>query len=113
GRYYWEQIVAAAPGGTDPRASAFAWALTNDLGEINGVGLDRATGGQQFIDGPTGRLMDLSAMLGPFTIASTGLVDLGFGGLASAGIGALSPGAQYLAWTNLTATVTGTYSFNV
>ena len=113
GRFYWEQIVAVAPGGTDPRASAFAWALTNDVGEIDGVGLPRAAGSQQFVDGPTGRLLDMSAMLGPFTIAATGLVDLGFGGLASAGIGAVSQGTQYLTWTNLTATVTGTYSLNV
>jgi len=113
GRYYWEQIVAVAPGGTDPRASAFAWAISNALQEINGAGLNRATGAGHFIDGPTGRLLDLSAMLGPFTIAATGLVDLGFGGLASAGLGALSQGSQYLPWTNLTATVTGTYSFNV
>src|SRR5260370_15415541 len=55
----------------------------------------------------------MSAMLGPFTIASTGLVDIGFGGLASPGIGALSQNAQYLPWTNLTATMTGTYSFNL
>ena len=113
GRFYWVQIVAAAPGGTDPRASAFAWALSNYLGQIDGIGLPRAAGSQLFIDGPTGRLLDLGAMLGPFTIASNGLVDLGFGGLASAGIGAMSQGTQYLPWTNLTATVTGTYSFNV
>jgi len=80
---------------------------------VKGVGLPRAAGSQQFIDGPTGRLLDMSAMLGSFTVAATGLVDLGFGGLASAGIGALSLGAQYLPWTNLTSTVTGTYPFNV
>ena len=113
GRFYWLQIVAAAPGGNDPRASQFAWALSNNIGEINGVGLPRATGANHFIDGPTGRLLDMSAMLGPFTIASTGLVDIGFGGLASPGIGALSQNAQYLPWTNLTAAVTGSYSFSL
>src|SRR5260370_29043839 len=50
-------------------------------------------------------------MLGPFPIGSNGFVDLGFGGLGSPGIGALSQDAQYLPWTNLTAAVKGTYSF--
>jgi uncharacterized protein (TIGR03437 family) len=113
GRYHWLQMVAVAPGGNATRGSAFAWTITNDLGSIDTNGTQRGAGSNQFLDGPTGRLIDMSAMLGPFTTASNGYVDLTFGGLQSAGIGAMRSDAGALPWTNITSTVTGTYSLNI
>jgi hypothetical protein len=107
GRYHWLQLVSVSPGGNATRGSSFAWSLTNDLGSIDTNGTQRGAGSNQFLDGATGRLIDMSAMLGPFTTAGNGYVDLTFGGLSSAGIGVMRSDAAALPWTNITSAVTG------
>jgi len=106
-------LDAASPGGGGLRSSDFAWAIGNALQGFEGRGLARGSGWGQFIDGPTGRLLDLAVMLGPFSLNPDSTVDLGFGGLGSPGIGVLSASNSAMPWTNLTATATAHYSFNI
>jgi uncharacterized protein (TIGR03437 family) len=113
GRYWWLGLDADAPGSGGLRSSDFAWSIGNALQGFEGRGLARASGWGQFLDGPTGRLLDLSGMLGPFNVNPDSTVDLGFGGLGSPGIGVISASSSALPWTNLTATVTAHYSFNI
>src|SRR5579872_23745 len=114
GRYWWLQLNAAAPGGSgNVRGSAFAWSLTNALQGFEGNGSAKANGWGNFIDGPTGRLMDLAIGVGTFTVNADSTVALAFGGLSSPGIGAISASNAALPWTNLSATATANYSFNI
>ena len=114
GRYWWLQLNAASPsGGGGVRSSDFAWSLTNGLQLEEGRGLARASGSGLFIDGPTGRLLDLANMLGPFTISPDSTAALTFGGLSSPGIGVMAANNSSLPFTNLSATATGNYSFSV
>jgi uncharacterized protein (TIGR03437 family) len=113
GRYWWLQLDAASPGGGGLRSSDFAWAIGNALQGFEGRGLARGSGWGQFIDGPTGRLLDLAVMLGPFNVNPDSTVDLGFGGLGSPGIGVISASNSALPWTNLTPAATAHYSFNI
>jgi uncharacterized protein (TIGR03437 family) len=114
GRYWWLQLNAASPGGSgNLRGSAFAWALTNSLQGFEGHGSVKANGWGLFIDGPTGRLMDLAIGIGTFTVNSDSTVALAFGGLSSPGIGVISASNAALPWTNLSATATANYSFNI
>jgi len=76
GRYRWYQTNAASPGGGSVRSSDFAWTLGNALQGVEGRGLNRGSGWGQFIDAPTGRLMDLAVVLGGFTIHPDSTVDL-------------------------------------
>jgi hypothetical protein len=113
GRYWWLSLGAVAPGGANLRSSDFAWAIGNGLQGFEGRGLNRASGWAQFIDGPSGRLLDMAAMLGPFSLNADSTVDLTFGGLGSAGIGVISASNGVLPWTNLTPTATVNYSFSI
>jgi hypothetical protein len=114
GRYWWLQLNAAAPGGSgNLRGSAFAWSLGNALQGFEGNGSAKANGWGLFIDGPTGRLLDLAVGLGAFSVNPDSTVALAFGGLSSPGIGALSVSNAALPWTNLSATATANYSFNI
>ncbi len=109
GRYWWLQLGAAPPGGdAGQRASAFAWAISNAVQGGEGRGLARWSGWGQFIDGPTGRLLDFSNMLGPFAVNPDGRVDLGFGGRGGPGIGVISASNFALLWST---TSTTDYSF--
>jgi uncharacterized protein (TIGR03437 family) len=113
GRYWWLSVAAVAPGGANLRGSDFTWAIGNGLQGFEARGLNRASGWAQFIDGPTGRLLDMAAMLGPFSVNADSTVDLTFGGLGSAGIGVISASNGVLPWTNLTPTATVNYSFSI
>jgi uncharacterized protein (TIGR03437 family) len=114
GRYWWLQLNAGAPGGgAGLRGSDFGWSITNALQGEEGRGLLRASGWGLFMDGPTGRLIDFNSMLGPFTIASDSTAALAFGGLGSPGLGVMSATNNALPWTNLSATATNNYSFNI
>jgi uncharacterized protein (TIGR03437 family) len=114
GRYWWLQLNAGAPGGgAGLRGSDFGWSITNALQGEEGRGLLRASGWGLFLDGPTGRLIDFNSMLGPFTIAADGTATLAFGGLGSPGLGVMSATNSALPWTNLSATATNNYSFNI
>lgn len=114
GRYWWLQLNAASPGGTGGiRSSAYAWSLTNALQGFEGNGSLKANGWGQFIDGPTGRLLDLAVGIGAFTVNPDSTVALAFAGLSSPGIGAISASNAALPWTNLSATTIANYSFNI
>lgn len=113
GRYWWLQVGAITPGGANLRSSDYSWAIGNALQGVEGRGLARASGWGQFIDGPTGRLMDLSVMLGPFIVNADSTVDLAFAGLGSPGIGVLSASGSTLPWTNLAATATVNYVLSI
>ena len=113
GRYWWLQIGAAAPGGASLRSSDYAWTNGNVLGEVDGSGLARASGSVQFIDGPTGRLLDMAGMLGPLTVNPDSSVDLGFGGVGSPGIGVISASNSTMLWTSLSPTATVNYVLHV
>lgn len=114
GRYWWLGLNAASPGGSgNVRGSAFAWALGNSLQGFEGNGSAKANGWGLFIDGPTGRLMDIAIGIGAFTVSSDSTVALAFGGLSSPGIGVISASNNALPWTNLSATATANYSFNI
>jgi uncharacterized protein (TIGR03437 family) len=112
-RYWWLQIGAVTPGAANLRGSDYSWAIGNALQGFEGRGLARASGWGQFIDGPSGRLLDLAAMLGPFTINADSTVDLAFAGLASPGIGALSASGFALPFTNLGPAATGNYVLSI
>lgn len=113
GRYWWLQIGAVTPGAANLRGSDYSWAIGNALQGFEGRGLARANGWGQFIDGPTGRLLDLAAMLGPFTVNADSTVDLAFAGLASPGIGALSASGSVLPFTNLGPAATANYVLSI
>lgn len=114
GRYWWYQLNAASPaGGGGVRSSDFAWSLTNALQGVEGRGLSKGSGWGQFIDGPTGRLMDLSVVLGGLTIHPDSTLDMASAGLSTPGLGVISADSTVLPWTNLSATVTGNYSFSI
>jgi uncharacterized protein (TIGR03437 family) len=114
GRYWWLQLNAAAPGGSgNLRGSAFAWSLTNGLHGFEGNGAAKADGWGHFIDGPTGRLLDLAVGLGAFTVNPDSTVALAFGGLSSPGLGAIAATNAALPWTNLSASVITNFSFNI
>jgi uncharacterized protein (TIGR03437 family) len=113
GRYWWLQIGAVAPGGANLRSSDYSWAIGNALQGFEGRGLARASGWGQGIDGPTGRLLDLAAMLGPFTVNADSTVDLAFAGLSSPGVGALSASGSALPFTNLGAAATTNYVLSI
>jgi len=113
GRYWWLQIGATAPGGGTLRSSDYAWALGNALGGVEGRGLSRASGWVQFIDGPTGRLLDMAGMLGPLTVNPDSTVDLGFGGVGSPGLGVVSASSSTMVWTSLSPTATVNYVLHV
>jgi uncharacterized protein (TIGR03437 family) len=114
GRYWWLALNAASPGGSgNLRGSAYAWALGNALQGFEANGPAKASGWGQFIDGPTGRLMDIASGIGAFTVNPDSTVALGFGGLSSPGIGVLASSNAALPWTNLSATATANYSFNI
>ena len=113
GRYWWLQIGAVTPGGANLRSSDYSWAIGNALQGFEGRGLARGSGWGQFIDGPTGRLMDLSVMLGPFTVNADSTVDLAFAGLGSPGLGVLSASGSTLPFTNLGPTATANYALSI
>jgi uncharacterized protein (TIGR03437 family) len=113
GRYWWLQVGAVTPGGANNRSSDYSWAIGNALQGFEGRGLARASGWGQFIDGPTGRLMDLAVMLGPFTVNADSTVDLAFAGLGSPGIGVLSASGSTLPWTNVAVPATVNYSLSI
>ncbi len=114
GRYWWLQLNAAAPGGSgNLRGSAFAWSLTNALQGFEGNGAAKADGWGLFIDGPSGRLLDLAVGVGAFTVNPDSTVALAFGGLSSPGLGVIGASSASLPWTNLSATVTTNFSFNI
>ena len=113
GRYWWLQVGAVAPGGANLRSSDYSWAIGNALQGFEGRGLARASGWGQGIDGPTGRLLDLAAMLGPFTVNADSTVDLAFAGLSSPGIGALSAPGSALPFTNLGPAATANYVLSI
>jgi uncharacterized protein (TIGR03437 family) len=113
GRYWWLQIGAVTPGAANLRGSDYSWAIGNALQGFEGRGLARANGWGQFIDGPTGRLLDLASMLGPFTVNADSTVDLAFAGLASPGIGALSASGSVLPFTNLGPAATANYVLSI
>ena len=113
GRYWWLQIGATAPGGANLRSSDYAWAIGNVLGGIEGRGLARASGSVQFIDPPTGRLLDMAAMLGPLAVNPDSTVDLAFGGVGSPGTGIISASNSTMLWTSLSPTATVNYVLHV
>jgi uncharacterized protein (TIGR03437 family) len=113
GRYWWLQMSAASPGSGNLRGSAYAWALSNTLQGIEGIGTAKANGWGLFIDGATGRLLDLAVGIGPFTVNSDSTMALAFGGNQSPGIGVISASNSTFPWTSLSATATAIYSFNI
>ena len=114
GRYWWLQLNAASPGSSgNLRGSAFAWTLGNGLQGFEGNGAVKANGWGLFIDGSTGRLIDIALGIGAFTVNTDSTLALAFGGLGSPGIGAISLSNTALPWTNITATATSNYSFNI
>jgi len=110
GRYWWLQFTPVSPASGNLRGAAFAWAFSTTLFGIEGNGTAKANGGGPFVDGASGRVMDLAVAIGPFTINSDSTVGLAFGGNQSPGIGVISESSSALAWTASSASV---YSLNI
>jgi uncharacterized protein (TIGR03437 family) len=102
-----------SPGSGTLRGSAYAWAVSNGVQVFEGNGSVKANGAGLAIDGPTGRLIDNALGIGVFTVDSDSTAALAFGGLSSPGIGVISASNAALPWTNLSASATANYSFNI
>ena len=109
GRYWWYQLNASPPAG----GGTINWALINGLQGMEGRGLNNGSGWGQFIDGGTGRVLDLAVIAGGLTIHADSTLDMSQAGLGTPGIGAISADNAVLPWTNLSASAITRYSFSV
>lgn len=113
GRYHWIQISAIAPGGGSLRGSDFAWSLAGTLCGFESNGLKRANGWALFTDPPTGRVIDMAAMTGPFTIRPDGSTSVEFGGPGTPTVGAYAQDGKAFPWVTVNPGVPAAYILNI